>query len=48
MANGVSKMYEQVEMQEIIKKAGLKLVKVYNNIGPFDYTLLECKKDGMV
>jgi hypothetical protein len=48
MANGVSKMYEQVEMQEITKKAGLKLVKVYNNIGPFDYTLLECKKDGMV
>ena len=48
MANGVSKMYEQKEMIELINKAGLKLVKVYNNIGPFDYTLLECKKDGMV
>lgn len=48
MANGVSKMYEQEEMAELINNAGLKLVKVYNNIGPFDYTLLECKKDGMV
>lgn len=48
MANGVSKMYEQAEMTELVKKAGLKLIKIYNNIGPFDYTLLECKKDGMV
>ena len=48
MANGVSKMYEQNEMIELINNAGLKLVRVYNNIGPFDYTLLECGKNGMV
>ncbi len=48
MANGVSKMYTEKEMTELINKAGLTLTKVYNNIGPFDYTLLECKQNGMV
>ncbi len=48
MANGVSKMYEQGEIIDLIKKAGLELIKVHNNIGPFDYTLLECRKNGMV
>ena len=44
MANGCSKMYTQAEMIELIKSAGLNLVKCHNNLGPFDYTLLECKK----
>lgn len=48
MANGVSKMYEQSEMIELVNKAGLAVNKIYNNIGPFDYTLLECRKNGMV
>ena len=48
MANGVSKMYEQKEMVEMIELAGLKHEQIHNNIGPFDYTLLECKKHGLV
>lgn len=44
MANGCSKMYTQVEMVDLIESAGLTLVESYNNLGPFDYTLLECKK----
>ena len=44
MANGVSKMYEENEMLELINKAGLKLKTKYNGIGNFDYTLLECTK----
>ena len=44
MANGYSKMYTKSEMTEIIESAGLTLVNCHNNLGPFDYTLLECKK----
>lgn len=44
MANGYSKMYTQQEMIKIIETVGLKLVNCHNNIGPFDYTLLECQK----
>ena len=44
MANGYSKMYTQGEMTKLIELAGLSLVNCYNNLGPFDYTLLECKK----
>ena len=48
MANGVSKMYEKKEMLDLIHQAGLKTVNIYENIGPFGYTMLECKNDGMV
>ena len=48
MANGVSKMYEQEEMENLINKSGMKVIKIYDDIGPFGYTMLECKKDGMV
>ena len=48
MANGVSKMYEKGEMLDLIEKAGLKLINIYENLGPFDYTLVECGKNGMV
>ena len=48
MANGVSKMYEQEEMQNLVNKAGLKITEIYHDIGPFGYTMMECKKDGMV
>ena len=44
MANGVSKMYEQKEFEQIIKDAGLAVKKIHNNIGSFDYTLMECVK----
>ena len=48
MANGVSKMYEQDEMLDLIKDSDLKPVKIHNNLGPFDYTLIEVQKDAMV
>lgn len=43
MANGYSKMYTMPEMIEMVEDSGLKLNKTYQNIGAFDYTLLECK-----
>lgn len=48
MANGVSKMYEQNEMTEIIEASNLKIHKIHNNLGPFDYTLIECVKNAVV
>lgn len=42
MANGNSKMYSLEDMKNYVEKAGLKINKVYNNIGKHDYTLLEC------
>ena len=44
MANGVSKMYTKKEFEEIIKSAGLKIIKAHSGISRFDYTLLECQK----
>ncbi len=44
MANGNSKMYTKLEMIELIEKSNLIVTNIYENIGPFDYTLLECKK----
>jgi hypothetical protein len=44
MANGKSKMYEFSEFEELINFADLKIIKVYNEIGAHDYTLLECEK----
>ncbi len=44
LANGNSKMYSCNEILECIKKAGLKLSQIHENIGPFEYTLLECFK----
>ncbi|MBQ3310763.1 SAM-dependent methyltransferase [bacterium] len=48
MANGVSKFYTLKEMKEIIKIAGLNISKQFDDIGSFNYTLLECKKNAMV
>ena len=48
MANGVSKMYTLREMEEIIKKSGLCITNCIQNIGSYDYTLLECRKNAMV
>lgn len=46
IANGNSKMYSQAEMEECAAKAGLKVIKVHQDIGNHEYTLLECgKKD---
>lgn len=42
MANGCSKMYTISEMEELIKKSGLRLDCVYEGLGAHDYTLLEC------
>ncbi len=43
MANGVSKIYSCGEMEELIKKAGFTICNQYQNIGSYDYTLMECK-----
>ena len=43
MANGNSKMYSYTDMEELINKAGLKVNTVYDSIGAYDYTLIECK-----
>ena len=44
LANGKSKMYSQEEMQTCVEKTGLKLAKIYDKIGPFEYTLMEITK----
>ena len=44
MANGKSKMYKEKDMKELLEKAGLKLDYIHENIGKYDYTLLECSK----
>ena len=43
MANGVSKMYKFGEMKELIEKSGMKITNCFNDIGSYNYTLLECK-----
>lgn len=41
MANGYSKMYSEKRMLELVKKSGLEVLKIHENIGVHDYTLLE-------
>lgn len=48
VANGVSKFYTQKEMMELIDNAELTITEIYDGIGSFDYTLLECRKNEMV
>jgi len=48
MANGVSKFYTFDEMKEIIETAGLHITECTNDIGSFNYTLLECRKNAVV
>lgn len=48
IANGVSKFYTLKEMEELISKAGLVVSQCFNDIGSFNYTLLECRKNAMV
>lgn len=43
MANGNSKMYSIKTMQELVKEAGLKLVKTFPLIGNSYHTILKCK-----
>lgn len=47
MANGVSKFYTQKEMEELIEQAGFTINKYYDDIGNYNYTLLECKNSTM-
>ena len=44
MANGYSRMYKQYEMEKYLDQAGLKLVDAHQNLGEYDYTLLECMR----
>ena len=44
IANGNSKMYSYGQMENCVKKAGLKVEKVFDQVGRFAYTLLRCKK----
>lgn len=48
MANGVSKFYTLKEMMEMVTLAGLKITRHIPNIGAYDYTLLECRKNAVV
>lgn len=43
MANGVSKMYTYKEMKELIEKVNMKIINRFDDIGSYNYTLLECK-----
>ena len=43
MANGNSKMYSYLDMEKLINKAGLEVSAIYDSIGAYDYTLVECK-----
>ena len=45
MANGVSRFYSYSEMEELIKKSGFTINRKYDDIGSYNYTLLECKSD---
>lgn len=44
MANGKSKMYNETDMRELINSSDFRIEKIYQNIGKYDYTLLECVK----
>ena len=44
IANGVSKFYTYSEMKELIENSGLCISNCYDDIGTYNYTLLECKK----
>ncbi len=48
MANGVSKFYTIDEMKELLSQAGFNIKKQYDDIGSFNYTLLECGKNALV
>lgn len=48
MANGVSKFYTLKEMVELLKFTGFDIIRHISNVGPYDYTLLECKKNAVV
>ena len=48
MANGVSKFYTFDEMKDIIEDSGLYIFECTNDIGSFNYTLLECRKNAVV
>ena len=47
MANGVSKFYSLKEMEELVEEAGFTINMCYNDIGSYNYTLLECKNSAM-
>ena len=44
IANGNSKMYSYAQMENCVKKAGLKVEKVFDGVGRFAYTLIRCCK----
>lgn len=47
MANGVSKFYTLKEMEELVEQGGFTINRRYDNIGSYNYTLLECKNSTM-
>lgn len=47
MANGVSKFYSLKEMKKLIEEAGFTINMCHNDIGSYNYTLLECKNSSM-
>lgn len=44
IANGNSKMYSYDQLATCVKKAGLRVEKVFDGVGRFAYTLLRCTK----
>lgn len=42
IANGNSKMYSSDDMEKVINKAGLKVVKIHDNLGQ-GHSIMECK-----
>lgn len=44
IANGNSKMYSAAQMEACVKKAGLKVEKMFDGVGRFAYTLIRCVK----
>ena len=43
MANGNSRFYKKTVMEGLIRSAGLRIAREYPNMGPSNYTLLECQ-----
>jgi hypothetical protein len=47
MANGRGKMHRQSEMEGLVEDAGLRVSRLHQGMGMFNYTLMECVGDGI-
>ncbi|MBO6087858.1 methyltransferase domain-containing protein [bacterium] len=47
MANGISKFYSLEEMKTLIEKAGFTIDCYHQDIGSYNYTLLECENSAL-